>query len=66
MHFQFNFNFISFFKIAFSKSIRLTTLLFKDSYVRNNIALSDLIYLILENADAKLLKNSYSMTSDNN
>ena len=52
----FTFNFVSVFKIALSRSIRLPTSLSKDSYMRNGISLADLLWLILAKAGAKLLK----------
>ena len=43
-------------QISFAKSIRLTTSIYKDYSIRNDIALEDLLLFILVNADAKLLK----------
>ena len=56
IHSWFAFIFFSFFKIAFEKSIRLPTLLLEDYSICNDIALSEFVWLILANADSKLLK----------
>ena len=60
MHFRLALNFILVFKIAFAKSIQLPNLPFKDSSMSNDIALLALIFLILEKAEAKLLKQHIS------
>ena len=46
----------SFFRIEFTISIQLPTLLFKDYYIQNDIALVAFIFFILTNYVAKLLK----------
>ena len=56
IHSWFIFIFFSFFKIALSKSIQLSTLFFKEYSICNDIALEALVCLILVKADAKLLE----------
>ena len=57
---------ILFFKISFTKSIRLPTSLFKEYYMHIDIALAEALLLILSKADAKLLKQQLFKVFDNN
>ena len=56
IHSWFAFKLFSFFKIAFLKSIRSPTLIFKDSSMCNDIALEAFFCLVLAKYDAKLPK----------
>ena len=56
IHSWFAFKFFSFSKIEFEKSILLPILIIKDYSIRNDIALSDLVCLILTKDEYKLPK----------